>query len=153
MRSFRAFFRSLFMAAIVTSAACGSDGVAGPDDDLRFLVGDWEADVLVVSDPTNTAADVDLIAAGATFRINVQPSGAYTATLTAGVVPFTEIGSLEVDGNQITFYRDFPSADTATGTLTQLSPDRIRLLGETRFDFDSDGTAEDADLLTELVRQ
>lgn len=143
---------SAAIALLLVSAACGNDDVITPQDDLGFLVGDWDAVVLEVTnqaDPTETA---DLLEAGATFRINVQPSGQYTATLTFLGTSIPEIGTLKLEGNQLTFFRSIPSTDTSHATLTQLSEDRVRLEGLSSFDFDLDGVPEDADLLTELVR-
>lgn len=116
-------------------------------------MGDWSADVLVVSNAADPDESLDLLEGGSAFRINVQPSGQYTATLTVFGSPVTEIGSLTVQGTVLTFYREFPSADTATATLTQLSPDRVRLVGATTFDFEPVGSPDEAFLLTELVRQ
>jgi hypothetical protein len=150
---------AILLALGFAVAGCGEEDGLTPQDDLDFFVGDWEAEELSVSSrpdpgqPGDTVVTVDLIDAGSSFRINIQPSGQYTATLTFLARPVTEIGTLEIDGDQITFFRDFPLPDTASGTVTQLSADRILLLGETAFDFDLDGSGEEADLRSELVRQ
>ena len=85
--------------------------------------------------------------------VNIQPSGQYTATLTFLGAPSTEIGRLSVTSEQLTLYREFPSADTATGTLRQLSQSRVLLTSSTRFDFPPLDEPEDAELRTELLRQ
>jgi hypothetical protein len=143
------------LAVLVVSAyACGDDP-AGPDlqDDITFLVGDWVADVLVATGIDDPQLSRDLLAEGADFGINVQPSGAYTATLTISGVPFTEIGFLSLRGDQLTFYVQFPAPDTTQGTLERISDDRVRLLGETAVDLDFDLVADPASLRTELFRQ
>lgn len=149
-----ALFLATLALVFAAASACGEDA-AGPAgiDDISFLVGDWIADVLVatgVQDPNLTR---DLLAEGAQFGINVQPSGAYTATLTVAGTPFTEIGRLALSGDELTFYVEFPLPDTTQGTLTRLGDDRVRLLGETSVDLDFDLVAEPANLRTELVRQ
>lgn len=134
--------------------ACGSDPAGPtPKEGLEFLVGDWEADSLVATNQADPSDQVDLLAAGSDFRINVQPSGQYTATLTVLGATVPEIGTLEVDGSTIILYREFPTPDTSFATLTQLSDNRVRLVGDSSFDFDQDGASEPAELLTELVRQ
>ena len=144
---------SAMVAFLATVAACGDDSsLVGVQDDLAFLVGDWMADVLVATGIENPELTRDLLAEGADFRINVQPSGVYTATLTVSGRPFTEIGRLSLDGEDLTFFVDFPVPDTTTGTLVQLGQDRVRLLGETSVDLDFDLVPEDAALRTELVR-
>lgn len=132
----------------------GCDDATGPKprEGLEFLVGDWSADVLVVTSVADPGQSLDLLEGGSGFRINVQPSGQYTATLVVLGSPVTEIGTLTVEGTVLTFYREFPSTDTATATLTQLSPDRVRLVGATTFDFEPVGSPDEASLLTELVR-
>ncbi|HSG47104.1 MAG TPA: hypothetical protein VLA43_04720 [Longimicrobiales bacterium] len=149
--SVRALWATLLFAFLTT----GCDDATGPRarEGLEFLVGDWSADVLVVTSTADPGQSIDLLEGGSAFRINVQPSGLYTATLTVLGTPVTEIGTLAVEGTVLTFYREFPSADTATATLTQLSPDRVRLVGSTTFDFEPVGSPDDASLLTELVRQ
>lgn len=145
--------RAAALLLAVLPLGCGD--AAGPEarEGVEFLVGTWEAAVLQATSVADPGRNEDLIAAGATFIINVQPSGQYTATLTVFGFPVTEIGTLQVQGSALTLYREFPTPDTATATLTQLSQDRIRLLGETTFAFDPATGAEDATLLTELVRQ
>ena len=62
---------------LLSAYACGDDP-AGPDlqDDISFLVGDWVADVLVATGIEDPQLSRDLLAEGADFGINVQPSGA-----------------------------------------------------------------------------
>ena len=40
---------------------CGGDGVLGPDADLTFLVGDWEAENLIVRSKENLDLASELI--------------------------------------------------------------------------------------------
>lgn len=143
------------LLSLVATTACSDSSGPGDLEGIAFLVGDWDADVLVATSITNPAESDDLIARGASFRINVQPSGQYTAVLTFIATPLTEIGQAELDGNRLTLYREFPSPDTSVATLTQLSADRIRLLGESSYDFDFGGPrpSEPVELVTELQRR
>lgn len=143
-----------FWAAVacMTMAGCSDGGSLAPVDDLTPLVGDWDAYVLQVSVPGSPDLSRDLLEDGATFRINVQPSGQYTAVLSLLAASQVEIGTLVRDGDQLTLYRAVPSPDTSMATYTELAPDRMRLDGTTRFDFEGDGSVEEAALLTELLR-
>lgn len=133
----------------------GCDDATGPEpkEGLEFLVGTWAADVLEATSVAPPVLTSDLIDGGSSFVINVQPSGQYTATLTVGAFPATEIGTLELEGSTVTLYAQFPVPDTATATLTQLGEDRIRLEGATTFQFDPTRGREEATLKSELTRQ
>ncbi len=140
--------------ALTTITACGGGEVTGPGQGIQALVGDWVAqklEVTMVADPTRTA---DLLESGASFSINVQPSGQYTAVLTILGFPQTEIGFLEIDGNELVFVRQHPSPDTSRAQYSLLDGgSRVRLTGPTEFDFDGDQVGEPSTLLTELVRR
>lgn len=133
-------------------AACSNSSPLEPAADFTDLIGDWEAYLLEVADADDPTVREDILALGATFRINFQPSGQYTAVLSFLGASQVEIGTASLDGNHLTLHRAVPSPDTSQATLTWLAADRIRLEGSTRFDFGSDGTVEDAELLTELMR-
>ena len=78
----------------------------------------------------------DLIKAlGAKFSLNVQPSGQYTAILVYQSSPFTEIGLLEMDGQEIVFHVSFPEAATTRSRLTTSGATQINLVGDTKFTF------------------
>lgn len=141
--------------ALLAFAATGCSDATGPRDleGVAFLVGTWQADSLVATAVADANRTENLLAGGASFSINVQPSGQYTATLTVFGFPSTEIGRLTLEGTSLTLYREFPSADTASATLTQLGPDRVRLLGATTFQFSPTIGPEEASLLAEMVRQ
>jgi len=146
-------FRVLGPFLLAALAACPDSTPVQPIDDITELIGDWDAYVLDVSAPGSPGLTRDLLAEGAAFRINVQPSGQYTAVLTLLGASQVEIGTLVRTGDRLTLYRAVPSPDTSFATYTRLAPDSIRLDGATRFDFQGDGEPEDADLRTELARR
>jgi len=131
--------------------ACGEEGV-GPDPDVAPLVGDWDATSLVLTSVANPQVKPDLIALGAAFRLNIQPSGQYTAILLYAQQSSTEIGTLSVSGNTITMTRDFPSRSTSAAVFS-LSGNRLTLDGDSEFDFNLDGTPEPALAHFELLRK
>lgn len=139
------------MVAVWLLAACGSESV-GPDPGVAPLVGDWDATRLVLTSVANPQVKPDLIALGATFRMNVQPSGQYTAILLYAQQSSTEIGTLSVSGNTVTMKRDFPSRSTSAAVFS-LSGDHLTLDGDSEFDFNLDGTPEPALAHFELLRR
>lgn len=123
--------------------------VAGCDDpttldeapSIQFLVGTWEAESFVVTSTVDPALSVDLIAAGASFRLIVEPSGRYQATLVNNGAAATEFGTLEVAGSAITLRQAFPAESTSTGTIEELGSGQVRLTAETEYSF---GTGNNA---------
>jgi len=142
--------RSLLLTLLVLSA-CSSDDL-GPDPALAPLVGDWDATKLVLTSVANPDMHPDLIALGATFKLNVQPSGQYTAILIYAEQAATEIGTVSVAGNTLKLHRDFPSASTSAAVYA-LTGNRLTLDGDSEFDFNLDGTPEAALAHFELSRR
>ena len=142
----------LWAVCLTVFTACSDSPPVEPVDDFTDLIGDWQAYLLEVADAGDGSVREDILAQGATFRINFQPSGQYTAVLSFLGASQVEIGTASLDGDRLTLHRQVPSPDTSQATLTWLDGDRIRLEGSTRFDFGSDGVVEEARLLTELMR-
>ena len=132
-------------------AGCGNESV-GPDPALAALVGDWDATRLVLTSVANPQVKPDLIALGAAFRLDIQPSGQYTAILLYAQQSSTEIGILAVSGNTLTMKRDFPSRSTSAAVFA-LAGNRMTLDGDSEFDFNLDGTPEPALAHFELLRR
>ena len=133
--------------------ACGGEGGVDPDAALAAFVGDWDASRFVVKSKANPEIAPDLISAlGAEFSVNVQPSGQYTAILVYQSLPITELGMLEVVGNEVIFHVSHPSARTTRSRFTFNGP-RVTLVGDTEFDYNFDGTPEPAEATIELIRR
>jgi len=82
--------------------------------------------------------------AGATFDLNVQPSGQYTAILILNTQSQTEVGQMEVSGNEITLRPTIPpSAEAKMGTFST-NANGFEGDGVTQFDANEDGTPESA---------
>jgi hypothetical protein len=139
------------LASVWILAGCGSESVA-PDAGVAALVGDWDATSLVLTSVANPQVKPDLVALGASFRLNVQPSGQYTAILLYAQQSSTEIGTLSVAGSTLTMARDFPSRSTSDAVFA-LSGNRLTLDGDSEFDFNLDGTPEPALAHFELLRR
>lgn len=139
--------------AVLVFAGCGDGGTdPGVDPALAPFVGDWLATELVMTSVANPSVAPDLIALGSTFKLNVQPSGQYTAILIYAEQGATEIGTLSVSGNTVALNRAFPSRGT-THAVYSFSGNRLTLEGDTEFDFNLDGTPEPALVRFELVKQ
>lgn len=108
----------LFLAFVPPLTSCGGDAPVGPDTDLEFLVGDWDATRFVVQSNANPEVAPELIAGNVVeFSLNVQPSGQYTSVLIFERIPDTQIGLLQVDGDEIIFHRSFPSPEDGPVTV------------------------------------
>jgi hypothetical protein len=147
-RGWTAWTLAVLMAAHISG--CGSEST-GPDPALAPLVGAWDATRLRLTSVANPQVIVDLIELGAAFRLDIQPSGQYTAILLYAQQTSTEIGTLSVSGNTLTMRREFPSVSTSAAVFT-LAGNRLTLDGDSEFDFNLDGTPDPALAHFELVR-
>lgn len=142
------------LAALVVGACGGSSNAVEPDPTVAPFVGDWNATALVIAPAVNPDVSHDFITEyGATFTINVQPSGQYTAILIFSGQASTEIGQLSVSGNRITLHPQVP-AGSPDAVSTYSFPDANHLIldGETEFMFNGE-TNEPAVAHIELERK
>jgi len=153
MRAFRTSNFSLAMALALLLAGCGKDNGTGVDASVAPFVGDWDAQALIITSIANPDVAPDLVELGATFTLNVQPSGQYTAILIYLGQAQTEIGTVSVTGSTLTLQRTFPTAETTPGTFQFFGEDRFTLDGGTEFDFNLDGSPEAATAHFDMVRQ
>jgi len=114
------------------------------------MVGNWIAEVLVVTSTANPEVSVDLIAEGATFTLSVEPSGRYTAILSGFGQASSESGTLSVEGPEVVFRRTIPSPDVARSSWVRNGAD-VTLTGPTQFDINLDGVTEDATIVIGLA--
>lgn len=149
----RGSLRRLLPVVLTVLAACGGDDPVASDPRVSALVGDWEATSLVLTNTLNPALSADLIEMGATFDLNVQPSGQYTAILVFQGQAQTEIGKVSVDGDRLTLEPTVPAAQPSTTGTYSIQGSVLTLDGATAFDFNSDGTAEPATVHMEFLGQ
>ena len=107
----RTRWRAAALVTLLLGACRGNP--SGPDPALEPFVGEWNATSLVLTSVANPQVHPDLIALGAAFKLDVQPSGQYTAILIYALQASTEIGTITVSGNTVTFNRDFPTRSTS----------------------------------------
>jgi hypothetical protein len=143
-----------FVAAAGVLVACGGDDPVQPDPAVAPFVGTWDADSLTI---TNTDPDTTIVAnilEFGSFFITVEESGQYTATLTFAGSAIPEIGQLSVSGSTLTMTPSYPAGRSpATSTYSFSSDDYLIMDGPTEFDFNLDGTPEDAEAHFELQRR
>ena len=143
----------LLLAAVLPLGGCTSDTL-NVDPAVAPFVGDWLAASMVITSVADPDVHPDLIEVGATFSVNVQPSGQYTAILLYAGQSQTEIGQLSVSGSNVTLQPSFPSdAAPATSAYSFPDVDHLVLDGATEFDFNVDGTPEAAQAHIELARR
>lgn len=143
----------LALAAILVTAACGSEPL-GPQDDLAFLVGDWEAVRFLITPIGLPNQGFDLVADGATFKLNVQPSGLYTAMLTVpGLGASPELGTLAVEGDELIFNRTVPGPPTESrATFELFAPDRLVFTGPSELKLTGDDSPDQVTIEVEIQR-
>jgi hypothetical protein len=142
------------LIVLILAACGGDDGGSGPDPDAPspgFMVGSWAAKNMILTNKANPEEVLDLIVdSGASFTLDVQPSGRYLAILEGFGQSASESGMLSVDGDLVILQRQLPSPDVQISTWTRDGEDVI-LDGDTDFDFNLDGTPEAADILIVLT--
>jgi hypothetical protein len=143
----------LALAGILVATACGNDPL-GPQDDLAFLVGDWEAVRFLITPLELPNQSFDLVAEGATFKLNVQPSGQYTARLTVpGLGASPELGTITVEGDELIFNRTVPGPPTESrATFVLLGPDRLVFAGPSELSLSGDGSPDPVTVEVEIQR-
>lgn len=156
-----------WIALLAIATACGgSDGPGltdpDPDPEIEPFVGLWDAEVFEVTSDADATIVARLIELGASFTLNIEPSGTYTATLdlsqveevdSLGIDPFVEIGKMAVNGNFVTLTPTTPAGPPVSGEVTFLGADYFRLVAPTEFDFNLDSELDPAELLVELRKR
>ena len=127
---------------------CSDDGT-GPEKEFKPFVGKWRAQTMVLTNLANPAVSVDLIDEGATFTLSILATGQYSASLSAFGQTNTEVGMIEVSGNQITITPTSPAGPPLVATYS-FQGDLLVLDGTSEFDFNLDGMAEAATAHIEL---
>ena len=106
---------------------------------------------MVLTNKANTSLQLDLVTEGAVFTISILGNGQYSASLSAFGQAHIEVGIVSVKGTQITISPTSPAGPATTGEW-DLQGGRLVVDGDTEFDFNQDGTSEDATLHLELRR-
>lgn len=153
MRDGRKMFGWAGTVLLLGALACGGeDDPVTPDPEVAQFVGDWNAQVMTLTNVANPEVVVDMIELGATFTLNVQQSSQYTAILVYAGRSSTEIGAISVAGSTVTLQREFPTAGNTPGTFEFFGADRFVLDGDSEFDFNLDGSSEPALAHFDFVR-
>jgi hypothetical protein len=133
---------------VIGPIGCGSDPTE-PEFNPDFMVGDWLADSLVMTSLANPEVVFDLTAL-AVFTLSVQPSGRYTAILTGFGQSSSESGRLTVDGAYVVLMPETP-AGPESRALWERVGDSVILEGESKFDFNEDGTTDEPATLRQVL--
>lgn len=145
--------RLLLIVATTLFCATGCiDNTVDPElTEVDFLVGEWEADEMLMISDADPDRIVDLIQAfDASFNLSVEPSGRYEASLSlGGGTPLPETGYVSVAGDSLVFRNDNGTESRARYEL-QDDGSRLILDGPGTFDFDGDLEEEPATLHLEL---
>ena len=102
---------------------------------------------------TNGTIVADILGVGGSFFITVEASGNYTASLEIAGGASPEVGRLTVlSASTLRLSPSTPPGPAVTATYFFATPDSLILDGPTEFDFNLDGTPEDAQAHFELTR-
>ncbi len=149
--------RLILIVVVAAAPACSSSsGVTNGDDEttepLGELVGTWKATSMVLTARSDPSVSVDIVQnedVNGTFTMVFRSSGRYTAVLSVfAQEPEREEGTVTRSGNTLRFQPDGGVSDTVTWSL---SDGVLTLDGESTFDFNQDGTEEEATLHLEMV--
>jgi len=138
--------RHLNLAAATALLALGL-GACSDSTSPAELAGSYDATVFEFTNADSTAQKLDLVDAGAVIEITISAAGAFSVDIDGD----TEAGTIAIDGNDVTITI---GGDAATGTIDQ-NGDTVTITLDTgvTFDFDEDGTDEDATLRIVMTRQ
>lgn len=143
-----------FVAAALSLLSACSSGGGSPTDPgpLAPLVGSWTATSMVLTSKNDSTVSADLIQGyGASFILDVQADGRYSATLSyAGQTAQAEQGTITATGSSLTLDPD--GSDPPRDGTWSLEGGTLVIDSETSFDFNFDGTPESAFLHLELQR-
>jgi hypothetical protein len=140
----------MFLAMLLTAPACGGDDGSGPPaEDLQDLWAATKAEFVSVANPSTKA---DLIALGGEFTVDLKSGGLYEVfesnpdqgweyTFTGTWESSSDVLTLNLIDGEIQF-----DMSLSGNTLTLSG-------GHVDFDFDGDGTFEEAILNAVLARQ
>jgi hypothetical protein len=144
--------RWLWLAAgVLAVSACGDSTDVDVDAEVAPFVGTWDAVVFRVTGdaPPHTVANV--LTKYGPFWIDIQPSGAYTATIEFPGVP-PELGTISVESSSLLTLHP-TTGPPAPSTYVFAKPDSLILDGPTEFDLNDDFAPEPAQAHIELVRR
>ncbi len=147
---------ALGIACAVSLVGCGDDGPSAPP--AETLVGTWSATAVDLVSVANAAVRVDLVDDyGATLTLTLTANDAFTM-----VLDYPDAGPGGPWGGDATVTGTWSSTDVLTLQTTPtsqwqfetvLSGNTLTLTeADTSFDFDGDGTPEDADFGMTLTR-
>jgi hypothetical protein len=146
------------------SAGCGDDDGSSPEVlTLADFEGYWELTKYKVTDPSNPAVSVELVAAGAEMAWLADNAGSFTgeafvpAALTGGqAVKFPFMGSFSLVGQdsvRMIFAPEIPPFLESQTVAISLSGNTLSMEDDSStFDFDQDGTEEPAIFEATVVR-
>jgi hypothetical protein len=141
------------VAATVLTACGGDSGTTPPNSDLERMEGSWQGIEFRLTSVNPPLRTFELIEAGGSFRLDIQASGRYAATLTLGGEIGTESGTFALSGNTFTQTPTNPPGPPVTGTWSMPNANSLILDGDIEFDFDFSGSPEPATAHIELVRR
>ena len=139
----------LFLLAPLALWACSDDGT-GVQQNLRSLVGVWDAIGLQVPNPENLLENLDVIQEGGSYSLSVLGSGQYTAVFDLVLIQGFEVGTIEASGQTLILTPTGVEAGVMTGSW-MFDGDVLIIDALRELDLDDDGQPEVVPLYVEFV--
>lgn len=138
--------RGAALTLVVCSLACADSTGVTPSD----LEGTWTAQSVLFTNMVSSSETFDLIANGGSYAITLMPDGEFTSSFTFEQESESLSGTYSVSGSQITI-SESGQGSPETFSITR-DGNTMVLSGIDSWDFDEDGTEEDATLVVTLTR-
>ena len=139
------------LAAIIVPGCGGDSGTPPVSGDLERMAGSWQGTEFRLTSQQAPIRTFELIGAGGSFRLDIQASGRYAATLTLGGEIGVESGRFELSGNQFTQTPTNPPGPPVTGTWAMATDNSLTLAGTIEFDFDPADNTDNPEPATALI--
>lgn len=142
--------------AVVLAPACGDVTDIEAELTPAILSGDWEATTVVITNLSNPAQSIDLLAQGGelAFRFTIDGDATQFLTLPDEEDPAVSTATYEIDSPFLVFIDENDEAQVYAYELQSTQTGNSLTLASTdvEFDFDGDGTAEPAFFSVVMIR-
>ncbi len=148
MKLMRTLVAPLAAAALMVGCTELTLGPNATNEEIAdALVGSWTATSMVVSNDANPSETVDLLAEGVSFTLTMTAEGAYTGNFSSPGENESFSGTYVVNGFSLTLSEEGDDDEILAFTLAD---GLLILTMDESWDFDEDGTDEDATMVVQL---
>jgi len=139
----------LLLLAPLSFWSCSQEGT-GIQQNLKTLVGVWDARVLQVPNPENLLETLDVIQEGGSYSLSILGSGQYTAVFDLVLLQGFEVGTVQARGQTIILTPTGADAGSMSGSWL-FDGDVLVIDALREIDLDTDGEVEVVPFYVEFV--